>query len=298
MTVRTEPVIWATVLCASALGFACGGSPAGPSIAPPVTTLDAVISTAVTVDGAAITAVSHQGAPPAAGAGPVVSAATSSRAAAGNFNLITIDSGSPFQVIYISVGNVAPKSGLFAVFTALGQLLEKPLSAANDPANYLEITLPAPTTSAEVGVSYDGTLLQTASSFELRVQAAASGGPAGPIASAAKVVTESKVEMVGVVYQRLALNPVNPRGPGVLVDPVQGAVVSTSLDSRTTLTDKNGAFDLETDTVSTVGRCFVLTITAAGSPVYSTDGWGGNKMTGPVTFTLSPPSPTNVQGCR
>jgi hypothetical protein len=46
---------------------------------------------------------------------------------------------------------------------------------------------------------------------------------------------------------------------------VQGAVVSTSLDSRTAVTDANGAFDLLTNAPNAVGvHCFRLMIDAPG----------------------------------
>ena len=54
--------------------------------------------------------------------------------------------------------------------------------------------------------------------------------------------------MVGIVYGKLIINPGNPTGPGLVVEPVAGATVSTSLDSQTTTTNGSGAFDPVTST--------------------------------------------------
>jgi hypothetical protein len=171
-----------------------------------------------------------------------------------------------------------------------------PLLAAGSQ-DYLQIDLSTPTTSADVAVSYQSSLPN--GGFDLQVQIAGANGVAGPVATIHKTATAPAVEMVGIVFARLALGPI-PTGPGVLVDPVAGATVSTSLDSATTLTNANGAFDLRTNTPTSVGVCFTLRIAAAGLPTYSTTGWSGNKNTGPVSFTLSPPFPAGPinGGCK
>ena len=104
--------------------------------------------------------------------------------------------------------------------------------------------------------------------------------------------------MVGIVYGRLIINPANPTGPGLIVEPVSGATVSTSLDSQTTTTNGGGAFDLVTSKPSVVGACFTLTISAPGHPTYNTAGWSGNKSTGAVVFILMPAFPLAPGSCN
>ena len=166
----------------------------------------------------------------------------------------------------------------------------------------MQIDLTAPVTEASVMVVNSSSM--PGGSFDLRVQVAAAGGAAGPVASVRKTISTlaSFIEMTGVVYGNMIVNPANPSGPGLRINRLAGATVSTSLDSKTTTTDANGAFDLLTDTRNGPNLCFTLTITATGYPTYRTDGWiGSNKETGGVIFTLSPAFPTgpiNGRGCN
>jgi hypothetical protein len=163
---------------------------------------------------------------------------------------------------------------------------------AND---YLQIDLPAPATVTDIAVNYPDSL--PSGSFDLRIQIAAPGGAVGGVTTAPKTVTlRPVVTMVGVVLSTFGPNPANRQGPGLYGPPVSGAVISTSLDSKTTTTNANGAFEPQTDTASSVGNCFRLTISAPGFPTYSTGGWKGNSAKTPVTFTLAPPQPP-MPGC-
>ncbi len=81
-------------------------------------------------------------------------------------------------------------------------------------------------------------------------------------------------------------------------EPIKGAVVSTSLDSATTLTDASGHFFLVTKTpiVPGVHCCinFTVTITAPGFPTYNgTNIWGGH---GSSIVILAPPDPIPTPG--
>ena len=77
--------------------------------------------------------------------------------------------------------------------------------------------------------------------------------------------------------------------------PVAGAVVSTSIDSQTAVTDASGHFDLKSN--ATFDECanYMITITATGFPTYSGAGkWGIHAPR--QVFGLSPPFPQNGTG--
>jgi hypothetical protein len=159
----------------------------------------------------------------------------------------------------------------------------------------LQIELPAPATVADVAVNYPDSL--PAGNFELRIQIAAPDGTVGGVTTAPKTVTPRPVvTMMGVVFSTFGPNPANPMGPGLYGPPVSGAVVSTSLDSKTTTTNANGVFELQTDTAPSLSICFTLTISKPGLPTYSQGGWKGNSSKNPVTFTLTPIQPP-MPGC-
>ena len=90
------------------------------------------------------------------------------------------------------------------------------------------------------------------------------------------------------------------------MNPVSGAVVSTTLDSNTATTDTAGNFDLETTVPwSEIESCptYTLTIAAAGHPTYviTTGGFSGNKSGASSVhrqkFILSPMTPSFMGGC-
>ena len=260
--------------------------------------------TATAVGETTVSATTRAGSPPAAGSGPTAIAASVNQTADAGLNLVSIQGSAPFQTIYLSVGSaetaLLTQPGLAPAWAArVGGLLEAPLSAAPiQTTGFLQIDLPAAVTSASVIVGFASSLPP---SFEMKVQLGAPGGAVGPGASLPKTLQSGGglIEIVGVVLSTFGPNPANPTGPGLYGPPVAGAVVSTSLDSRTAVTDTNGAFDLLTNTTNLVGgRCFRLMITAPGFPPYSSDGWiGSNKETGGVRFTLSPPQPPNLKNC-
>ena len=72
-----------------------------------------------------------------------------------------------------------------------------------------------------------------------------------------------------------------------LGSPISGAIVSTSLDSRTAITDGAGHFFLQTDTGGNV-QVYRLTITAAGCQTYSNESRWGAKPTG-LTLNMTCP---------
>ncbi len=84
--------------------------------------------------------------------------------------------------------------------------------------------------------------------------------------------------------------------------PVGGAVVSTTLDSRTATTDGAGNFDLLTTIPEKDGDCrtFTITITAAGHPIYTvnTRGTPTSNSDSRQKFSLSPATPSSMgSGC-
>jgi len=109
----------------------------------------------------------------------------------------------------------------------------------------------------------------------------------------------SLIQVRGVVYGRFGPNPSAPLGPGLYQPPIAGAVVSTSLDAATTVTDGNGRFHLVTQTPLRGCESFTLTITAGGWPTWTGtatfhNGDGGDEF----TFSMIPPLPmTPFSGC-
>lgn len=73
--------------------------------------------------------------------------------------------------------------------------------------------------------------------------------------------------------------------------PVVGAVVSTSLDSNTALSDGGGFFNLKTNTAVAKDGCYTIIITGSGFPTYSVQGTWGPRVPADRNFWLSPPIP-------
>jgi hypothetical protein len=107
---------------------------------------------------------------------------------------------------------------------------------------------------------------------------------------------DSTVTQEGIVYGSYVSNP--NAGPVTYVDPVAGAVVSTSLDSATATTDASGHFKLVTKTgpAKDYGcKPYTLTITAPGRPTYTMTGsWGSAGKD--TIFCLSAGWPDTVRG--
>ena len=81
---------------------------------------------------------------------------------------------------------------------------------------------------------------------------------------------------------------------------VSGAVVSTSLDSKTATTDGNGNFELITTKKESESECiaYTLTITAAGLPTYSipVKGFASSNSSHVQQFAFTPPTPFAMNG--
>lgn len=99
-------------------------------------------------------------------------------------------------------------------------------------------------------------------------------------------------EVRGQVFGNFGPNPANRTGPGIFSPPIADAIVSSSLDSATAVTDGGGNFHLVTRTsLENSGIGFTLTITAPGYPTYRLcAGWAGRSD--PYTFALSIGTPT------
>jgi hypothetical protein len=99
---------------------------------------------------------------------------------------------------------------------------------------------------------------------------------------------EDTLEITGHVYASVTCSQARgctPSGP-----PIPGAVVSTSLDSQTAVTDAAGYFELRSG--STVPGCqeYTIIITAGGHPTFSVTGvWGARPRD--QVFGLSPANP-------
>jgi hypothetical protein len=255
---------------------ACGTSSTGPS-AP--SSVSGILGGVGTVGPTPVTGSLQNGVAPTPNSGPPIGATSGSSASGGSTNVVTLSSGGgPFQTVFVSTG-----SGSVAA-SALGRGRAETVASG-----FYEIDLPSPVSSLSLDVSYASTL--PGAGFDLLIQAA-TGTVVGPVTTLHKTVSAIQlVEITGQVFATVQKN-----GPGIAntpIDPVAGAVVSTSLDSRTATTDASGTFDLQTTTAvssNQSSQCYTITITAPGLPTFSVHGlWGGTPSN--MVFTLSPPSP-------
>jgi hypothetical protein len=223
-------------------------------------------------------------APPASG-GPAANASGGSPATSGGGDEVTVSAGgTPFQTVFVSAGS----SGSGAA-SAFGAGLSRVETVAS---GFYQISLPSAVTSVAIGLAYASNL--PSSGFDLLIQVA-NGTSVGPVATLHKSVTAGNfVEVTGIVFATSSQRTV---GPSLPVNPVPGAVVSTSLDSHTATTDAAGGFNLQTGTTATTStQCYTITITFPGIPTYSVHGLWGTQATNQI-FVMSPPSPSNIQSC-
>lgn len=220
---------------------ACG-SPSGPSeqatpnpVGPQP--IAAYVLRASAFDGARVEAVSRSGPSPVPAGGPSVTAQSATEAVAGSTSLVSVESATPFQVVYLSV-----------------------TARSAPPADHLQISLPAPVTNVPLSVTHPASL--PSETFVINIQVAGANGAVGPVAGVTKSYVPPAVVLLGIVYGHWIGTP-----PPASPDPIAGATVSTSLDTRTAVTDARGLFDLRTSVSTTA--CFTITISAAGLPTYS-----------------------------
>jgi hypothetical protein len=225
-------------------------------------------------------------APGATSGGPAASASSGSSATSGGGDEVSVSAGgTPFQTVFVSAGS----SGTGAV--AVSGLGASSARVETVASGFIQISLPSAVTNLAIGLAYASNLPSTG--FDLLIQVA-NGTSVGPVATVHKVVTTSNfVEVSGIVFATVSQRTA---GPGLPVNPVAGAVVSTSLDSNTAKTDAAGGFKLQTGTVAPSGSpCYTITITSPGLPTYSVHGlWGGQVLN--QIFVMSPPSPSSIPG--
>ncbi len=277
MTQPSQTASFISILAAGALVVgACGTSSTGPTVP---SNVSGVVSGVSSVGSTPVTGSLQNGSAPTPNTGPSVGATSGSTASGGGTNVVTVSSGGgPFQTVFVSTG-----SGSVAV-SALGHG-----SAETVAAGFYQISLPSPVTNVSLDVSYVRTL--PSAGFDLLIQVA-TGAIVGPVTTLHKAVSANPViEITGQVFSGvrtgIAFFPSTP---------VAGAVVSTSLDSRTTTTDASGIFDLQTSTVVSANPCYTINITAYGLRTYSVHGLWGAFPSNQI-FTLSPPQPTNIPSC-
>jgi hypothetical protein len=283
MTPRSGPVRLLSALagCALVVG-ACGTSSTSTGPSAP-SNVSGVVSGVGTVGPTPVTGSLQNGSAPTPNTGLSVGATSGSTASGGGTNVVTVSSGGgPFQTVFVSTGT-GP-----AAASALGRSRAETVASG-----FYEIDMPSPVTSVSLDVNYASAL--PGAGFDLLIQVA-TGTVIGPVTTLHKTVSAIElVEITGEVFANLQFLPGGRDAP---INPVAGAVVSTSLDSRTATTDASGTFDLQTNTAvssNTSSECYTITITAPGLPTYSQFAeWGhpSNQI-----FTLSPPSPTIVPSC-
>jgi len=195
-------------------------------------------------------------------------------------------------------------------------LVEAPSGAAAIPAGFsgTSVTAAAPAAAAGAAAGAAGVTAATGGGVGATTIIVAGAGVAavgaGAVVATNVVGSDAEgdgddgngpglVQVRGVVYGRLVPNPANPTGPGLREPPVTGAVVSSSLDSTTAVTDGNGRFHLITQTRLKGCEPFTLTITASGWPTWvGTATFHNGESPTELEFTMIPPLPnTPFTGC-
>lgn len=285
----TTPALrWSRLLTVASgcalVAWACGTT--SPSSSFP-SNVSGVISGATGLGSTPTTGTVEGGtAPGATAGGPASNASGGSPATSGGTDEVTVSAGgTPFQTVFVSAG-----SNGSAATSGFGGGLARVETVAS---GFIQISLPSAVTSVAIGLTYASNL--PSSGFDLLIQVA-NGTSVGPVATLHKSVTTGTfVEVTGIVFATVSLGTV---GPGRPVNPVAGAVVSTSLDAHTATTDAAGGFVLQTGTTATTStQCFTITITSQGLPTYSLHGLWGPQATTNTIFVMSPPSPSSIPTC-
>jgi hypothetical protein len=138
------------------------------------------------------------------------------------------------------------------------------------------------------------TLAVRSARFRAAILAAVIASPVACASPTGPDGNDDSIEIHGQIWGQVLQGRQNPAGdlaPDTYANPVSGAVVSTSLDSATTVTDGNGNFALRTRTRPGSGQAFALRITSASYPTYDRTGcWsGGPAYKIALTWTLSDP---------
>jgi hypothetical protein len=195
-------------------------------------------------------------------------------------------------------------------------LVEAPSGAAAIPAGFsgTSVTAAAPVAAAGAAAGAAGVTAATGGGVGATTIIVAGAGVAavgaGAVVAANVVGSDGEgdgeggngsgfVQVRGVVYGRLVPNPANPTGPGLYEPPIAGAVVSTSLDSTTAVTDGTGRFHLMTQTRLRGCEPFTLTITAGGWPTWvGTGTFHNGESPNELVFAMIPRLPnTPFTGC-
>lgn len=147
------------------------------------------------------------------------------------------------------------------------------------------------------------------------IGAAVAGGAVAATQTGLLGAADGNIIIKGKVHARAtfgAAECAGTRGTGGVsntcyLEPLTGAVVSTTLDGATTTTDTAGNFDLRTTLpLSQITECrtYTLTITASGHPAFSISvrGFSGNTKNEDAgsreNFALSPTTPMSMgSGC-
>jgi hypothetical protein len=181
-----------------------------------------------------------------------------------------------------------------------GKLMAGALGAAS-----VVLQSPAGAPALPAGFASEGVV--TAASTAASASAAAGGGGGFPTLVVVGVVGAAAAGAALAVASRQDARPLEIHGQvfatraqnGDGVNPVAGAVVSTSIDGATATTDGGGNFSLITGAPKAdFEECsvYTITITASGHPTYSLNApWGvGNSLPGRIKFALSPPWPDRL----
>jgi hypothetical protein len=138
-------------------------------------------------EGAGVEAVNRSGTPPVPAGGPTLTAQSATEAVAGSTSLVSVESATPFQVVYLSV-----------------------TARSAPPADHLQISLPAPVTNVPLAVTHPASL--PSDTFVINIQVAGANGAVGPVAGVTRATSLRRWCSWGSCMGTGSERPAHPRG--------------------------------------------------------------------------------------
>jgi hypothetical protein len=270
------PVRLSAVVIAALVVARCSSSstPSTPTPTPTPTPTGPAVTTVVTgvqaADGTAAT--QQSGTPPAASGGPTVTAATSTAIVPGGSDIVTLQSATPFQSVYVSVPTAPGLAPASFDPNRLGSL-----AAAN---GYFLLRLPAPVTNAVV-ISSLASTLSTGATFTLAYSVANASGAIGPTVTSTKTAIGStgnvQVNVTWNTATDVDLHVVDPRNEEIYYLN-QRSASGGSLD-----VDSNAGCSIDNKNSENIRWG---TTAPNGQYIVRVDYWSACNVTGTTTYTV------------
>jgi|SRR6266850_40404 len=265
---------FAAVMAAGLIVARCSSStPSNPTPTPtPTPTLPPVTNFVTGVTASDGTVASQQsGTPPVASGGPTITASTSSSAIPNGTDLTQLQSGTPFQSVYVSVTNTSGIAPFSLSPNRIG-----PLDAAS---GYFLLRLPAPVTTVLVLSSLGS--ISTGSRFTLAYAVANAGGAVGAAVTSTKtIVGQTGGVQVGVTWDTASDVDLH------VIDPASNEVYWNNLSVAS-----GGTLDVDSNAGCALDNKNNENIRWTGSAPNGTytvrvDYWSACNLTGTTTYAV------------